>query len=58
MVPLTVNTVLSYANAIALDGSDIYIGGQVNGGAVYWKNGKEVNLAANGAVSSIALVSH
>ena len=58
VVALTSNTTLSYANAIALDGSNIYIGGQADGNAVYWKNGKEVKLTANGAVNSVELVTH
>ncbi len=58
VVALTSATELSYANSIALSGNDVYVGGQANGGAVYWKNGKETNLAANGAVNSMVVVSH
>jgi hypothetical protein len=57
-IPLTTGTTLSYANAIALDRSDVYIAGQVSGNAVYWKNGSEVQLATNGAAYGITIVPH
>jgi hypothetical protein len=54
---LTDNSIFSVANAIAIDGSDIYIGGAANGSAVYWKNGSLIKLAQNGSVYSTFLVS-
>ncbi|HWD90228.1 MAG TPA: hypothetical protein VG367_19000 [Mucilaginibacter sp.] len=55
---LTRSTSLAHANAIALDRSDVYIAGQDDGNAVYWKNGSEVTLAANGGSNGVTIVQH
>jgi len=37
-------------------GLNVYMAGESNGAAVYWKNGQQVNLANNGISKSIAVV--
>ncbi|MGZ3777476.1 MAG: hypothetical protein ACXVI9_07775 [Mucilaginibacter sp.] len=55
---LTNGLAFAHANAIALDRSDVYIAGQDDGNAVYWKNGSEVQLAANGGANGVTIVPH
>lgn len=43
----------AFANAIFVDGEDVYVAGMSNNVAVYWKNGKEVALPQGTAASSI-----
>jgi hypothetical protein len=36
----------SYARAIAVSGTDVYVAGEIGGrGAYYWKNGTKIDLA-------------
>lgn len=53
VVVLSDNSVDAYANAIFVDGDDVYVVGSSNGVAVYWKNGVENALPQGTVASSI-----
>jgi hypothetical protein len=61
-VPTTLDiggTAYGNVSAIALNGSDVYAGGQtVTGAAAYWKNGVPVQLNPMGGVNGLFLATH
>lgn len=54
ILPNDLSALTSNANAVATNGTDIYVAGDINSMAVYWKNGVFTNLG-KGSVQSKAL---
>jgi hypothetical protein len=43
------------AEAIAVDGDDVYVAGWYNNGSCYWKNGEQINLTTNAESQAFAI---
>jgi hypothetical protein len=54
-IRLADSTLNSYAYAIAVHDTDVYIAGMVNNEATYWKNGSPVKLAGGTVATGIAI---